>query len=308
MVTVHPIILGGSLQWISLHGNPQHPILLYLHGGPGAAELSTSPWFSQALAKHFCVVNWDQRGAGKSQANTLSVKQLVADCLELLGYLKIWFEPTATYLLGHSWGSLLGRLVLHESPACVDGLICVGLLVSSLQNDVVSHQLALQRAQQNSFLTRLLQFESPPYGQRGGAMLRNCLYVWWLGGLFCQRNLGYALSKTFLWSALYSWQEKLTYLQQFQRSLARLQPELECIEVLATQKVFEVPVVLCVGRHDIVTPLSLAQMFYDSIRAPSKQLVIFEDAAHSLHYEDPHAFARVVQVWQQSIAPVKDDA
>jgi pimeloyl-ACP methyl ester carboxylesterase len=110
-----------------MHGSPARPFLVYLHGGPGAAELAVSAWFSRALSQHFCV--WDQRGAGKSRASKVSVAQLTADCLELLGYLETHYHPSKLYLLGHSWGSFLGLLAPQTNPTRVDGLICVGPLV-----------------------------------------------------------------------------------------------------------------------------------------------------------------------------------
>lgn len=306
MLELHPVTLGRCLQWITLHGDPKHPLLVYLHGGPGAAELAVSDWFSNTLTEHFCVVNWDQRGAGRSQANVVSVAQLTTDCLELLEYLKTRYHPPATYLLGHSWGSFLGLLALQKNPSCADGLICVGPLVSGVHNEIMSHQLAVARAEGQPVLKRLLALETPPYGSRGGAVLRKCFYLWWLGGFFQKRRLGYDLAKRLLTSPLYSSWDKAIYLHQFRASLTAMQPELEKLDLLATTLTFEVPLLFCVGRHDLVTPLSLAQTFYDSLQAPAKEFVIFEEAAHSLHYENPQGFAEVVKHWQQTVAALKE--
>jgi pimeloyl-ACP methyl ester carboxylesterase len=44
------------------------------------------------------------------------------------------------------------------------------------------------------------------------------------------------------------------------------------------------------GRLDQVAPPGPAQRFFDSLTAPSKQLVWFENSAHSPHLEEPGKF------------------
>ena len=46
--------------------NVEQPILLCCHGGPGMAQIGFIRHFQKELEKHFIVINWDQRGAGKS--------------------------------------------------------------------------------------------------------------------------------------------------------------------------------------------------------------------------------------------------
>jgi len=59
--------IGGIQQWITIRGEDRgNPVLLLLHGGPGDA---TNPWGYAGFRtwlKYFTVVQWDQRGAGKT--------------------------------------------------------------------------------------------------------------------------------------------------------------------------------------------------------------------------------------------------
>lgn len=60
------ISVGGIQQWISIRGEDRNnPVLLFVHGGPGAVQTIFAsllrPW-----EKYFTIVQWDQRGTGKT--------------------------------------------------------------------------------------------------------------------------------------------------------------------------------------------------------------------------------------------------
>src|SRR5690606_36628924 len=59
--------IGGIEQWVSIRGNDRrNPVLLMLHGGPGWVAMPSSWYFQRGWEEYFTVVQWDQRGAGKT--------------------------------------------------------------------------------------------------------------------------------------------------------------------------------------------------------------------------------------------------
>jgi pimeloyl-ACP methyl ester carboxylesterase len=72
-----------------------NPVLLFLHGGPGDV---TNPWAFATFApwgKSFIVVQWDQRGAGRTLrkagpavAATMTLDRMAQDGIELAEYLR----------------------------------------------------------------------------------------------------------------------------------------------------------------------------------------------------------------------------
>src|SRR5690606_27976034 len=48
---------------------------------------------------------------------------------------------------------------------------------------------------------------------------------------------------------------------------------------------FELPVIILQGRHDRGTSSQLVRQWFDTIQAPEKQLVWFEDSAHMVYEE-----------------------
>ena len=90
-----------------------NPVLLFVHGGPGMPEYFLTQDYPTGLEHDFNVVWWDQRGAGLSYgpripASTMIVEQFVVDTIGVTEYLRHRFSREKIYLMGHSWGSLLG--------------------------------------------------------------------------------------------------------------------------------------------------------------------------------------------------------
>ena len=115
-------MLGGHAQEVLVRGaDARNPVLLILHGGPGFAEMPLFTTYNADLEQHFLVVHWDQRGAGRSYAadippESMTLRQFVADALELINWLTVRFTQEKVYLVGHSWGSLLGATLAAECP------------------------------------------------------------------------------------------------------------------------------------------------------------------------------------------------
>lgn len=71
--------LGAMDQWISIRGaNRDDPVLLFVHGGPGAQEMSVGWTFQRPWEDYFTVVHWDQRGAGKTLRSAGAVSRQTA--------------------------------------------------------------------------------------------------------------------------------------------------------------------------------------------------------------------------------------
>src|SRR5712692_3953463 len=79
--------IGGIEQWITIRGEDRsNPVLLFLHGGPGDA---TNPWsyaVFRSWLKVFTVVQWYQRGAGRtlgmngaSSASAITIARMTQD-------------------------------------------------------------------------------------------------------------------------------------------------------------------------------------------------------------------------------------
>ena len=116
--------VGGIQQWITIRGEDRNnPVLLFLHGGPGAA---TNPWGYAGFRlwlKHFTVVQWDQRGAGRTfgknrdaPTQDITIARMTQDGVELADLLRKQLRKDKIILVGHSWGSTLGVHMVKARP------------------------------------------------------------------------------------------------------------------------------------------------------------------------------------------------
>ena len=166
------VTLGGMPQWVLMRGEDNRkPVLLVLHGGPGTAEMLMMREYLFELEKHFVVVNWDQLGAGKSYSadippHLLSVDQFVASTIELATWLRQRFKQDKIYLMGHSWGSILGIKAIKKRPELFAAYIGVGQFVNFVEGERASYEYALRTSKERHIAEAVQELEAigpPPY-------------------------------------------------------------------------------------------------------------------------------------------------
>lgn len=108
-------------------GNPKGAPIVFLHGGPGGGVM---PKYRQFFdPRHYRVILFDQRGAGRStpyaDLNENTTWDLVADIEKIRQHLRIdkWI------VFGGSWGSTLALAYAETHPAVVKGLVLRGIFL-----------------------------------------------------------------------------------------------------------------------------------------------------------------------------------
>jgi pimeloyl-ACP methyl ester carboxylesterase len=149
--------VGGIQQWITIRGEDRNnPVLLFLHGGPGDA---TNPWGYAGFRlwlRHFTVVQWDQRGAGRTLGNNraaplhdMTVARMTKDGVELADILRKQLRKDKIVLVGHSWGSILGVLMVKARPDLFYAFVGTGQVADPATSYAVSHRELLRKAERS---------------------------------------------------------------------------------------------------------------------------------------------------------------
>src|SRR5215472_9204464 len=155
VAVLEPVMLGGVRQWVLVRGrSADSPLLLKVHGGPGQAEMATVG-LNGLLEADFLVVEWDQRGSGKSAAAAepaaaMSLSQLVADTIELTEYLTGRFGQRQLIIVGHSWGSILGLMAARQRPDLYGAFVSTGLIACFAEGQQAAYRFLLAEAQRRN--------------------------------------------------------------------------------------------------------------------------------------------------------------
>lgn len=172
ITSLEKVMLGNLNQYILIRGkNKNNPVLLFLHGGPGSAQIGFAPRYQHSLEDDFVVVNWDQRGAGKSYSenipkDTMTLEHFISDANELVDYLCHRFGRSKIFLVGHSWGSVLGSMLVYCYPEKFEAYIGIGQVVNMNDNERLSYQYVLKEAKKSNNKRAVKSLEGigePPY-------------------------------------------------------------------------------------------------------------------------------------------------
>ena len=303
--SLEQIELGGVRQWISIRAaDPRAPVLLFLHGGPGSASLSKLRQQTPELEQHFVVVNWDQPGAGKSTSltfdyQTLSVEQMVSDAHELVSALKARFGVDKLYLMGFSWGTVIGLELAARYPQDFHAYISVSQLVFPAEGERLSlefvHQAALQDKNEKA-LAQLAAIDPTYQGadwQRQVGAERNWLLHY--GGVYHTANSYKHEIISLLTSREYSFFDVCLWPLGSSRSLRQLWPEVMALNFFHSIPTVQIPVYFFIGRHDFNDPASLTEQYVQNLDAPAgKHLVWFENSAHDLFFDEPQKLTQEI--------------
>ncbi|UCF06564.1 MAG: alpha/beta hydrolase [bacterium] len=291
--------IGGIEQWVSVRGSdPANPILLFIHGGPGSPMMPVSWTFQRPWEDFFTVVQWDQRGAGKTFSSakrqpdtSMSIDQMQADTEELIDILRRTFGKDKIFLMGHSWGSILGIRVAQHRPEWLHAYIGVGQVVNGKRNEVVSYQETLAQAEAagNNLAIKELKAIAPYPSSYGATPLAKTMverkWVIALGGmLYGKTNVDESIFRA-LSPDYNDYDVGSTELGELS-SIEILLPQAEAVN-FDDITVFKCPIYFFAGAHDRTTPTSIVVEFFNRIEAPQKDLFIIDRAAHYVVNESP---------------------
>lgn len=292
--------IGGVEQWLNVRGqDASNPMILFVHGGP-AAPLTPGAWqFQRPLEEYFTVVNWDQRGAGKtfgetnpdSIGDTIHIARYVDDALEIAEYLRRRYRKDKLILMGHSWGTIVGMRAALKRPDLFYAYVGVGQVINVRDNERISFEYGLREAKAHGNLEAVRELEAiAPYPGSTPITRERIIaarkWAQFYGGLTAYREHSRYYFRAPLLSPEYDADDVCAVDRGNVFTLGRILPEFLEVDFKGVRQ-FPIPVVMFMGRHDYTTPSEPTADWLRKVDAPSKQGVWFERSSHMIMWEEP---------------------
>lgn len=299
--------INGLKQGMFLQSeNTENPVLLYLHGGPGSPEIAFAERLTTGLEKLFTVCWWEQRGSGisynrKITPKEMTLEQMVSDTIEVTHYLRNRFGKEKIYIMGHSWGSLLGVITVKQQPELFHAFIGIGQIAQQVRSERLAYTYMLEEFCKLNDKKMIRQLKKFPIDTGGDISLKYLAGVRSEGmnklGIGVMRSMpsmlgfvaivlrckGYTLGEKFKFSLGSIFSLKCLCKCMIQMDLIK---EVPCLQV---------PVYIFQGRHDYQASYVVAKDFVTALKAPIKGFYTFENSAHSPCFEEPEKMCNILR-------------
>ena len=291
-------IFGGARQVVTIRGADRaNPILIYVHGGPGAAESPFAWAFQRPWEDYFTVVQWDQRGAGRSYplnntellALTMTLPRIRDDAIELIDQLRERYGQRKVFLLGHSFGSVIGMMVAARRPELLHAYIGMGQYIDTESGEKAGYAWTLDQATRDGNMQAIRELEAlQPYPGETGIEKIDAERKWanHYGAQFWRRSDADFYFRLARLSPDYTPEQRSMYDAGSSFSTRLLEKQLKDVTFVPLTRL-ECPVYMLLGRHDGLTPASLASDWLDRVAAPLKNHFWFDKSAHMPMIEEP---------------------
>lgn len=282
----------GKKLYVETYGSIENPPVLYLHGGPGEMCYDFSYHQAHRLQDFFRLIAIDQRGVGRSekisQQEPFGLRDLIEDCEELRKMLQI--EKWS--VIGHSFGGFLALLYAVMYPQSIRKIIFEGptfdFALSSRALLKKAGNLLKKYGKENQGNECIAIAES----DANSVELLEA-YIKLSGKLEEQRMEIYNYVEDETDYSIYSEEEWEEFYDRSDIHFTRLKEEGEIHQSLLSKlKYVENPMLLTIGKYDVVTCETQIQAFNRD--AQNGKVIVFEESGHTPHYEAADQFAKTV--------------
>jgi pimeloyl-ACP methyl ester carboxylesterase len=272
--------IGGIDQWVTIRGADRaNPVLLFVHGGPGDVTSRWSLPYFYAWEQHFTVVQWDQRGAGKtfgksgeSVAPTMTLDRMMQDGIELTEYLCKHLGKSKVILVAHSFGTILALRMIQQRPELFVAYVGTGQVADETRNYGVAYEALLKRALAEGNREAVVELKSigaPPYASYKGYQVQRKWSNRFEGAdRFLPGTIGLALE-----APGYSMKDLNDTLEGEIFSADQLVPQTKSATMKELGLHFTIPIFFFEGTEDFSTPTELARQYLEALQAPRKEFV-----------------------------------
>lgn len=290
--TLMDIELNGISQKLLIKSNNiNNPVLLWLHGGPGTSEMFITHHCMDRLINYFTIVHWDQRGTALSyneriKSTDVSFDKILYDALTLTDILRKTYRQDKIFLIGHSFGSILGIHLADRYPDRYYAYVGVGQVINDSKSREITYTWLVNQLREDGNSGEIAR------------ITRNNIPMELINRYKGHFYKGKTLFEVIKESPYYyeGYLDTYTKSMNFVRESIRRNPSTLEKDILNDILKLKVPVYFFEGRHDRIPACSpeLVVDYVKKIDAPVKEIIWFEESAHHPNIDEPEKFQRVL--------------
>jgi pimeloyl-ACP methyl ester carboxylesterase len=213
------------------------------------------------------------------------------------------------FLLGHSFGSILGVDMVQRRPDLFYAYVGTGQVSDMPRSQKIAYEQMVERARATGDLPKVKELEqlgAPPFGtfQKATTYFKMLASYAPDDDRDAEPTIGRLLSV----APNYSLWDIYNRLQGFARIPSwELYSAMLSTNLAATGVHFDMPVFFFEGTEDTTTPASLAKEYFDKIDAPRKEFVPLDGGGHFAVWTMSERFGRELATRVRPIAPMSRD-
>jgi pimeloyl-ACP methyl ester carboxylesterase len=303
--------IGGIEQWITIRGDQRdNPALLLIHGGPGSSCGIFAP-IIRSWERYFTVIQWDQRGSGKtfgrtgpSDSGNINMDRLIRDGIEVADHIRTTLRKEKVILVAHSLGTTFGLSMVRRRPELFSAYVGTDQntgMVRGREENYKATIVRLRAAGLDNGVSALQKIGPDPFRWSPKDFTTVAKWTMKSHPATCVQIM--RLLKSAVWfTPGYTLLDIRDFASGMHFSIERLLAEIRTYDAWAEGTHFAVPFFIFQGENDVVTPPFLAREFLEQVTAPVKHMELIRDAGHFAAFTQPEQFVRAMLAHVRPIA------
>ncbi|GGG14940.1 alpha/beta hydrolase [Paenibacillus albidus] len=290
------VTLNGTGQEIMIRGNDRdNPVIINVHGGPGASEIPYAGKYQDLLESRFTVVNYDQRASGKSyhffeDYSDLSSDLLVKDLLAVTDYVSERLGKEKVILIGHSYGTYIATQAAYRAPEKYEAYIGIGQISNTAESETDILNYVVDQAGEAGNVDDVQHLQQLSEEIKNGSALTPRNYVIKYGGATRLIDTPDGNIMGMILSSEYNLLDIFRYNYGISISQSLLLDEVLKKPLPAIVTKLELPCYFIMGNHDFMTSSDAAKSYLEMLDAAQKEFISYEQSAHYPQFEEKERF------------------
>lgn len=308
------IDVNGIKQYVQIRGeNTENPVMIFIHGGPANPMGYVSTYYQKELESDFTIINYDQRGCGRTyfandNSREVNIDMLIADLDGIVEYANTRFGNDKVIIVGHSWGTVLGSIYIQKYPEKVDCYIGVSQITNLYRNKInVAYEAlktdSIKGTEDEKTLTEIAKRMEKVSSYRDMSV-DDLLQLVNLNAKYIKCD-GEMSGIGQMWTGITSPDMNLNDIKWFMTQMdinKFFDDNKEIMEyaffgfdISQLSETYEVPVYYIAGKSDYGVCQNDVKQYYDKIKAPDKGFYMLDNTGHSPFMDNPNLYCDTVK-------------